>query len=72
LEPLAALHPTVARPITDLVFAAVFRTPVAGVVVPIPTFPVKSAMKRAMGALYAPIANPVLYIAWMGWLVSPM
>jgi len=60
VEPEVAFQPTVKKPTTDCEFAAVLRMPFVGVVVPIPTLPVKSAMNRAVGALNAPMAKPLL------------
>jgi hypothetical protein len=41
-EPAGAFHPTVESPTTDFEFATVFRMPLVGVAVPIPTLAVRS------------------------------
>src|SRR5579871_6819416 len=54
-----ALNPTADNPATEAELETEFRIASVGVVVPTPTLPVKSAMKMAVGALLAPMANPV-------------
>jgi hypothetical protein len=44
-------QPTTEKPTTEFEFATAFRIPAVGVVVPIPTLPVVSAIKSAWGAL---------------------
>ena len=64
-----AFHPTAERPTTELEVATVFKMPLVGVVVPIPTLPVKSATKMAVGAFESPYGQSACCTSsrWDGW-----